>query len=96
MYRPEPMNEPVDLFKRKIIKQYALHNAKVSRAYNYIKRHFVLRIEVGGEQFLVQANSYPETLEWTAVRLSIIMIVSFPEQLYLLGYYCCFECSVRY
>jgi len=39
------------------------------RAYDYIRRYFVLRIRADGQEFMVQLNSYPETIEWLAVSI---------------------------
>lgn len=59
-----------------LVRRYALNGATCTRAYDYLRRYFVLRIRADGEQFMVQLNSHPETLEWLAV--SIILFGCWP------------------
>src|SRR5258706_9200230 len=56
-----------DLHTHKLVKQYTMNGATCVRAYDYLRRYFVLRIRADGQQFMVQLNSYPETLDWVAV-----------------------------
>jgi len=66
--KPHPGNAAgPDVRTHKLVKQYAMNGATCVRAYDYLRRYFVLRIRADGQQFMVQLNSYPETLEWLAV-----------------------------
>ena len=56
-----------DAHTHTLVRRYALTGATCVRAYDYLRRYFVLRIRAEGEQFMVQLNSHPETLEWLAV-----------------------------
>jgi len=55
-----------------LMRQYALTGATCVRANDYLRRYFVLRIRADGQQFMVQLNSHPETLEWLAVSIRFL------------------------
>lgn len=61
-----------DVSTHKLVKQYAMNGATCVRAYDYLRRYFVLRIRADGQQFMVQLNSHPETLEWLAVSIHFL------------------------
>ena len=63
-----------DSHTHKLVKQYTMNGATCVRAYDYLRRYFVLRIRADGQQFMVQLNSYPETHEWLAVSIIVITI----------------------
>jgi hypothetical protein len=68
--KPHPDNQArPDLRTHKLVKQYTMNGATCVRAYDYLRRYFVLRICADGQQFMVQLNSYPETIEWLAVSI---------------------------
>ena len=70
---PDSQTRP-DLRTHKLVKQYTMNGATCVRAYDYLRRYFVLRIRADGQQFMVQLNSYPETHEWLAVSIIVITI----------------------
>jgi len=52
-----------------LVRQYATTGAAYVRPHDYLRRYFVLRIRGDGQQFMVQLNSHPETLEWLEVSI---------------------------
>ena len=73
--KPHPDNQArPDLRTHKLVKQYTMNGATCVPAYDYRRRYFVLRICADGQQFMVQLNSYQETLEWLAVRIIITIV----------------------
>ena len=66
-----------DVRTHKLVRQYTMNGATCVRAYDYLRRYFVLRIRADGQQFMVQLNSYPETVEWLAVSNSLFPFLFF-------------------
>ncbi|KAF9269313.1 hypothetical protein L218DRAFT_818737, partial [Marasmius fiardii PR-910] len=54
-----PMPSPGDL-----IKTYSLQHAESGLGNDYLKRKNVIRVRMGGEQFLLQAKDVAGVVEW--------------------------------
>lgn len=67
---PDP--DPEDL-----IKEYTLQNAESGIGNDYFKRKNVIRLRLGGEQFLLQARDVTGVVEWIEVRY---FLSSFPVE----------------
>ncbi|KAF8342763.1 uncharacterized protein EI90DRAFT_2831623, partial [Cantharellus anzutake] len=47
-----------------LLKVYSLQNAESGLGSDYLKRRNVMRVRAGGEQFLLQASSMMEVVNW--------------------------------
>jgi len=51
-----------------LLHAYALHYAESGLGTDYVKRKYVIRVRMEGQQFLLQAPDVPSVVDWVEVR----------------------------